>query len=156
MSLFLLKIKNVLEVALHHLLLFMFVVPASCRHGQGIIGLVNDLVADLIGTWAWCEIIFAYLIEEAFLFRYDASHSRGMSHIHGGLVLSPRVVLSTLGEHQTFFKVSRDRISRLVDLGAPQVIGINDLIIYLDFDSLTSCVGPLALASDGLRPYGVL
>lgn len=68
MSLLLLKIKYVLEVTLHHLLLLMDVVPPSGRHRQGIIGLVNDLVANLVGTWAGCEVIFAYLVEEAFLF----------------------------------------------------------------------------------------
>lgn len=49
-----------------------------------------------------------------------------------------------------------DRIGRLVHLRAPQVIGINDLIIDLDFDSLASCVGPLPVAIAGLRPYCVL
>ena len=79
-----------------------------------------------------------------------------MSHAHGALVLCSRVVLSGLGEHQTFSKVPRDRICRLVNLGAPQVIGINDLIINLDFDSLTSCVGPLPITGAGFRAYGVL
>lgn len=79
-----------------------------------------------------------------------------MSHAHGALVLSPRVVLSALGKHQTLFEVARDGVGRLVNLGAPQVIGINDLIINLDFDSLTSRVGPLPITGAGFRPYGVL
>ena len=79
-----------------------------------------------------------------------------MGHAHGALVLSPRVVLSALGKHQALFEMAWDRIGRLVHLSASQVIGINDLIIDLDFDSLTSCVGPLPVAIAGLRPYCVL
>jgi hypothetical protein len=77
-----------------------------------------------------------------------------MSHAHGSLVLSPRIVLSTLGQHQTLFELPRDCIGRLVNLGAPQVIGINDFIIDLDFYSLASCVGPLPFT--GFRPNSVL
>ena len=67
--LLLLKIKNLLEVALHHLSLLLKIIPSSCGHWQSVIGFVDEIITDLVGAGTRGYILFANFFKKTLLFR---------------------------------------------------------------------------------------